>query len=187
MASKPTFCDEVSNLLYDAKVHPINACIQCGTCTGTCPVADYMDQSPRRLIGMIKANLKEDVLNCNTYWFCASCFHCTVRCPADIDIAGVMYAVKRYSIWNKTYSKDLIGPTFSETWVKMIARTGRSFEPVLAPTYMFQMTPKEFIQESLNATKMVLKGKIPVLPPRIKRLDNFKKMIQRIIPLGDPS
>jgi hypothetical protein len=34
---------------------------------------------------------------------------------------------------------------------------------------------------------MVLKGKIPVLPPRIKRLDNFKKMIRRIIPLGESS
>jgi hypothetical protein len=46
------------------------------------------------------------------------------------------------------------------------------------------MAPKEMFLEALNASKMVLKGKIPVLPPRIKRLDNFKKMIQRIIPLG---
>jgi len=187
MASKPLFSEEISNLLYAAHGSPINSCIQCGTCSGTCPVANYMDQTPRRLIGMINANLKEDVLDCNTYWFCASCYHCTVRCPADIDIAGVMYAVKRYSIWNKTYSEDLVGPTFSEAWVKMIVRSGRSYEPVLAPTYMFQLAPKEFFQEALNASKMVLKGKIPVLPPRIKRLDNFKKMVRRIIPLGESS
>jgi len=187
MASKPSFSDEISNLLYAAHGSPINTCIQCGTCSGTCPVADYMDQTPRRLIGMINADLKEDVLDCNTYWFCASCYHCTVRCPADIDIAGVMYAVKRYSIWNKTYSKDLVGPNFSEAWVKMIVRSGRSYEPILAPTYMFQLGTKEFFQEALNASKMVMKGKIPVLPPRIKRLDNFKKMIRRIIPLGGSS
>jgi len=187
MASKPSFSDEISNLLYAAKGSPINACIQCGSCSGTCPVADYMDQTPRRLIGMINANLKDEVLDCNTYWFCASCYHCTVRCPADIDIAGVMYAVKRYSIWNKTYSDDLVGPNFSEAWVKMIIRSGRSYEPILAPTYMFQLGTKEFFQEALNASKMVMKGKIPVLPPRIKRLDNFKKMIRRIIPLGGSS
>ena len=187
MASKPSFSDEISNMLYAAKGNPINACIQCGSCSGTCPVADYMDQTPRRLIGMINADQKEDVLELNTYWFCASCYHCTVRCPAEIDIAGVMYAVKRYSIWNKTYSDDLVGPNFSEAWVKMIARSGRSYEPVLAPTYMFQLGTKEFFQEALNASKMVMKGKIPVLPPRIKRLDNFKDMIRRIIPLGESS
>jgi quinone-modifying oxidoreductase subunit QmoC len=187
MASKPAFSDEISNLLYAAHGNPINTCIQCGTCSGTCPVANFMDQTPRRLIGMINADLKEDVLDCNTYWFCASCYHCSVRCPADIDIAGVMYAVKRYSIWNKTYGEELVGPTFSEAWVKMIIRSGRSYEPILAPTYMFQLGAKEFIQEAFNATKMVLKGKIPVLPPRIKRLENFKNMIRKIIPLGESS
>jgi quinone-modifying oxidoreductase subunit QmoC len=187
MASKPSFSTEISNLLYAAHGNPINNCIQCGTCSGTCPVVDYMDQTPRRLIGMINADLKEEVIDCNTYWFCASCYHCTVRCPADIDIAGVMYAVKRYSIWNKTYGEDLVGPQFSEAFVKTIIRSGRSYEPMLAPTYMFQLSPKEFIQEAINASKMMLKGKIPVLTPRIKRLDNFKKMIQKIIPLGESS
>lgn len=187
MASKPAFSAEISNLLYAAHGNPINACIQCGTCSGTCPVADYMDQTPRRLIGMINADMKDDVLDCNTYWFCASCYHCTVRCPADIDIAGVMYAVKRYSIWNKTYADDLVGPRFSEVFVKTIIRSGRSYEPILAPTYMFQLGTKEFIQEAFNASKMMLKGKIPILPPRIKRLENFKNMIRKIIPLGESS
>jgi heterodisulfide reductase subunit C len=187
MALKPTFSAEISNLLYAAQGSPINACIQCGTCSGTCPVADYMDQTPRRLIGMVNADLKDDVLDSNTYWFCASCYHCTVRCPADIDIAGVMYALKRYSIWNKTYGDDLVGPQFSEAFVKTILRSGRSYEPILAPTYMFHFGPKEFFLEALNASKMMLKGRIPVLPPRIKHLENFKNMIRKIIPLGESS
>jgi len=184
MAAKPTFSQEISNLLYASQGSPLKTCIQCGTCSGTCPVAEFMDQTPRRLIGMINANLKEDVLACNTYWFCASCYHCTARCPAQIDIAEVMYAVKRYSIWNKTYSEDLVGPTFSETFVKTIVRSGRSYEPILAPTYMFSMGIKEVLQEAHMATQMMLKGRMPVLPTKIKRLDNFKEMIRRIIPVG---
>jgi heterodisulfide reductase subunit C len=187
MPAKPKFSQEISNLLYASHGNPINTCIQCGTCSGTCPVADFMDQTPRRIIGMINANLKEEVLGCNTYWFCASCYHCTVRCPSKIDIAEVMYAVKRYSIWHKAYSEDLVGPTFSETFVKTIIRSGRSYEPILAPTYMFSMEPKEFVQEAFTATKMMLKGRIPLLPPRIKRLDNFREMIRRIIPIGGES
>jgi len=136
---------------------------------------------------MINADLKEEVLACNTYWFCASCYHCTVRCPSNIDIAEVMYAVKRYSIWHKQHKVNLVGPTFSETWVKTTLNSGRSYEPVLAPTYMFTFGPKEFFQEALTATNLMLKGRIPVLPPRIKRLDNFKNMIRRIIPMGGSS
>ena len=95
-----------------------------------------------------------------------------------------MYAVKRYSMWNKTYPEELVGPTFSETFVKTIVRSGRSYEPVLAPTYMFKFGVREFLQEAQTATSMMLKGRIPVLPHKIKRIDNFKRMINRIIPLG---
>jgi len=32
---------------------------------------------------------------------------------------------------------------------------------------------------------MMLKGRIPVLPSKIKRLKNFQNMIQHIIPIGE--
>lgn len=179
-----TFGTEVANLLYAVDGKPINTCIQCGTCSATCPVAGYMDYSPRRLIAMINMGMKEEVLNSNTFWYCASCYHCTVRCPREIDIAELMYALKRYSIWKGRYKEDLVGPVFSEAFVKMILRTGRSYEPVLAPSYMFSMSVQKFFQEAITATSLMLKGRVPVLPPRIKRLANFKRMIGRIIPIG---
>jgi len=52
---------------------------------------------------------------------------------------------------------------------------------------MFHFGPKDFFQEAVTASKMMLKGRIPVLPPRIKRLENFKNMIRKIIPLGESS
>lgn len=181
---KPSFRDEVANLLYAAKGSKLNACIQCGTCSGTCPVVEFMDHTPRRMIGMILADMKDEVLASNTFWFCASCFHCTVRCPSDIDIAETMYALKRYSIWKHVHQEGLVGPTFSETFVKTILRSGRSYEPVLATTYLFSSGVKELIQEASMATGLMLKGRLPVLPPKIKRLENFKRMISRVIPLG---
>jgi heterodisulfide reductase subunit C len=143
-----------------------------------------MDHTPRQIIGMINADAKEDVLASNTYWICASCFNCSVRCPRDIDIAGTMYALKRYSIWHKYHLEGLVGPTFSETFVKTIVGSGRSYEPVLAPSYIFKFGVRDFFQEAQTATTMMLKGRIPVLPTRIKRLDNFKRMIGKIIPVG---
>jgi heterodisulfide reductase subunit C len=184
MATKPTFSQEISNLLHASHGNPINTCIQCGICSATCPVVEFMDQTPRRIIGMIEANLKDEVLATNTFWYCASCYHCTVRCPSGIDIAEMMYALKRYSMWKNQYQEELIGPVFSETFVKTILRSGRSYEPVLASSYLFTYGLREMIQEAQTATRLMLKGRLPVLPPRIKRLDNFKRMIRRIIPIG---
>ncbi len=184
MAATLTFSQEISNLLYASHGNPVETCIQCGTCSATCPVANFMDYTPRRLIGMIRADLKNEVLASNTFWFCASCYHCTVRCPKGIDIAGLMYGLKRYSMWKSLYQEGLIGPVFSETFVKMILRSGRSYEPVLAPSYMLSFNLREFLQEAQTATGLMLKGRLPLLPPRIRHLDEFKRMVERVIPVG---
>jgi len=182
-----SFVEEIGHLLHAAKGNPINTCIQCGTCSATCPVASggFMDNSPRRIIALIRAGFKDQVLKANTYWYCASCYQCTVRCPRNIDIAGLMYGLKRYSVWRATDKENLIGPTFTETFVKMILRSGRSYEPVLATTYLFTYGLPEMLQEAATATSLMLKGRLPLLPARIKRLDNFKRMIKHIIPMGD--
>jgi heterodisulfide reductase subunit C len=110
-----------------------------------------------------------------------------VRCPAGIDIADMMYALKRYSMWKSRFKEGLIGPDFSEAFVKMIVNSGKSFEPILATTYLPRFSAADMVQEALTATGLVLKGKIPLLPKRIKRLKKFQRMVKRIIPLGELS
>ncbi len=78
----------------------------------------------------------------------------------------------------------MIGPTFSEAFVKMIVRSGRSYEPILAPSYIFSFGMRDMLLEVQGATELLLKGRLPILPPRIKRLEKFKKMLGRIIPMG---
>lgn len=187
MTAELTFSQEIANMMYATHGNPISLCLQCGTCSGTCPAAEFMDHTPRAIIGMIRENYKEEVLASNTYWSCASCYHCTVRCPAGIDIADLMYALKRYSIWKSSYKEGLIGPDFSESFVKMIVNSGKSFEPILATTYLPKFTAGQLVQEALTATGLVLKGKMPLLPKKIKRLKKFQRMVKRIIPLGELS
>lgn len=181
-----TFVGEIGNLLHAAGGNPLNTCIQCGVCSGTCPVASFMDHTPRRMIAMIRAERKQQVLGSNTYWYCASCYSCTVRCPRGIDVAEMMYGLKRYSIWKGQHQENLIGPTFSETFVKTILGSGRSYEPVLATSYLFTYGVEDLLQEAATATGLMLKGRMPLLRPRIKRLENFKRMVRRIVPMGEP-
>jgi heterodisulfide reductase subunit C len=187
MVDELSFSFEITNHMYSSHGEPITNCLQCGTCSGTCPAVEFMDHTPRQIIGMIRADLKEEVLASNTYWTCASCYHCTVRCPAEIDIADMMYALKRYAMWNGQFQEGLIGPDFSEAFVKMIVNSGRSFEPLLAATYLPKFSARDIIQEGLTATGLVLSGKMPLLPKKIKGLKKFQQMVRRIIPIGEPS
>jgi hypothetical protein len=98
-----------------------------------------------------------------------------------------MYGLKRYSIWKDQHKEDLIGPEFAESFVKMIMRTGRSFEPVLAPSYITKYGTREMLEEVRTASALFFKGRLPLLPKKIKRIDNFRQMVRRIFPIGGPS
>jgi heterodisulfide reductase subunit C len=184
MATKPTFSQEVSNLLYATKGSPVHLCMQCATCSSTCPAAMFMDHSPRAIIAMIAANLKDEVLASNSFWYCASCYECTVRCPRGIHVADMMYGLKRYSMWKNRYPQGLLGPDFSRQFVKIIMRTGKSYEPALAPVFLFKYGWRGFLHDARMALRLLLKGRMPLLPSRIKRVKPFRRMLGRIIPLG---
>ena len=74
------------------------SCIQCGTCSGTCPLSIYMDFSPRQVMALVRADFKNEVLSSKTVWLCASCYSCTVECPRLIRITDIMYALKQRAI-----------------------------------------------------------------------------------------
>src|SRR4030067_1001616 len=46
----------------------IKACIQCGTCTGSCPVSYAMDISPRGVMALFRAGDIEGILRSRTIW-----------------------------------------------------------------------------------------------------------------------
>jgi heterodisulfide reductase subunit C len=45
----------LDNLFQFPEGRKILACIQCGTCAGTCPYGDVLDYSPRRIVPMLRA------------------------------------------------------------------------------------------------------------------------------------
>ena len=49
--------------------------------------------------------MREEALKSNTPWMCVSCYHCVVRCPQEIHITDVMYAIKCMAIEAKLYQR----------------------------------------------------------------------------------
>ncbi len=179
----PSFADEITNEMYATGTRGLNCCIQCASCSAVCPAAEFMEHTPRRLIAMINAGLRDEVLASNTYWTCASCYACSEACPKGIRPSELMYTLKRYSIWKRRYRADLVGPAFSRAFIRTIARTGKSYEPGYAPTFIFEGGVTGMVREMQFGVKLLAKGRIPLIPSRIKRRDNFRRMLSRIIPL----
>jgi heterodisulfide reductase subunit C len=178
-----SFADEISNQMYATGTRGLNCCIQCATCSAACPAVDYMDHSPRRLIGMINAGMRDEVLDSNTFWTCASCFACSYHCPKGIRPSEMMYVLKRYSVWKDKYRRDLVGPDFSRRFVRTILRTGKSYEPGYAPAFIFEGGFQGLMREMQFALKLMAKGRIPLIPTRVKRVDRFRAMLARVVPL----
>jgi heterodisulfide reductase subunit D len=72
---------EIAQLVDTTKTY---YCLDCGVCTGSCPVAKvFPDFSPRQIIERSLYELEEP--SDSTIWSCLTCAQCSVRCPANID------------------------------------------------------------------------------------------------------
>ena len=89
----PTFMDRLS-----PQGRLIRRCIQCGTCSASCPTAYAMDYTPRELWRLVNLGLVDEVLNSHTFWLCTVCKSCQVRCPRGISITDTMVALKEYAV-----------------------------------------------------------------------------------------
>jgi heterodisulfide reductase subunit C len=181
--SRLSFREEVENLLAAEEGASLVRCIQCAACTAVCPAVDFMDHTPRALIGLINADLKDEVVTSNTFWTCASCYACTEKCPEGIHPADVMYALTRYSLWHDTFDHEWVAPEFSRRFARTIVRTGKSYEPGYAPAFIFEGGFPGMLREMQMALKLLGKGRLPLVPARIKRIRNLRSMIARILPL----
>jgi len=75
-------------------------CLQCGTCSASCPAVALMDYPPRQLWEMLRLGLRDQVLNSRTFWLCTQCYACQVRCPRDIHIAETMRHLREWAVAN---------------------------------------------------------------------------------------
>ena len=103
----------------------LDRCIECGTCTDSCPSARHGGIVPDKVVKDVSEGRKTaDV------WKCLQCHRCSSVCPQDIDVAGLICHLRnqasaegdipeRFSRSAKQMKKDLrmypiIGRTASQ-------------------------------------------------------------------------
>lgn len=65
--------------------HKLRECIQCGICTGSCPVAKKSKLNVRRYMREVSALGRLTIHAQNELWSCTTCSTCGVRCPKDLN------------------------------------------------------------------------------------------------------
>ncbi len=135
----------------------ISTCIQCGTCTGSCPNAFAMDYTPRQLWRMVILGQKEEIFNSKTFDLCSACYYCTLRCPRGLTLTEAMGALKQIasSENRKKYKKSI---RFYKSFLDSVRRHGRVREMEFMSLY-FMSLKDPFLPLQFASLGMRLIGK----------------------------
>ena len=116
-----TFVDEISAIPGGEGVR---LCIQCGTCTASCPNADRMEHTPSQLIAMARAEMRDEVLSSNAMWHCLSCYLCTVRCPRGIKLTDLMHVLEGAAFRERLSHGRMLTPTMYRSFNDFVYSLG---------------------------------------------------------------
>ncbi len=153
-------------------------CLQCGSCGGSCPSGGDMEYTPRTLISMINSGDRDAVLSANTMWACVSCYFCTSRCPQNIPITDIMYALKRISIAERRF-KNTDAPALAKTFTDLVERFGRSYEIGLAIGYHGLNRPFQAMKMGPMGLQMFTRGRMAILPTKIRQINQLRAIVKK--------
>ncbi len=75
----------------------LNLCIQCGTCTGGCPVKFRSPLNMRRLVRQAAYSENPSPLfKRPELWACTTCSTCTLRCPAGVKNVDLIMGIRNF-------------------------------------------------------------------------------------------
>ena len=68
----------------------VRSCLQCGTCTASCPVAAFTELSPREIVRLVLTGSADEVLRPEVLYYCSACYSCAVRCQMGIRLTELI-------------------------------------------------------------------------------------------------
>ena len=140
----------------------VRNCYQCGKCSAGCPIAADMDLPPNQVMRFLQIGLADVALRSRTIWLCASCETCTTRCPREVDLAGVMDALRNLALRERVPLPERAVRFFNRIFLRLIRRYGRVFEMELIG--MFNTGTLHFFKDITKAPRLFLKGRLKLWP-----------------------
>ena len=128
----------------------VKMCMQCGVCSGSCPLGDAWDHPPQELFMMIRAGKRDEVLQSTSMWMCTSCYNCIVRCPRELPITHIMHGLAHYATRLGIEPKNQPTRQFAQLFWDNLAKNGRVNELWLGVNLYFMNGFVEGIKVALG-------------------------------------
>lgn len=161
-ARDPAFIREVEN----RSGQNISTCYQCGNCTAGCPAGFAYDRQVNQIMRGVQLGLREQVLNSRSLWFCLGCSMCTLRCPNEIDVSGIMETLRHMA----REEGHVTEPDVEKFWLAFldtVRSCGRTYEIGTMALYMLRSLK---LNTDLDLAPAALKKhKLPFMPHFTKK------------------
>lgn len=167
----PTFWKEVAAVPGGEAVA---SCIQCNTCSSSCPVeAIDPDFNVRRIVARVRLGLREDVLSDDALWACARCHACIAHCPKDVRPGDVVEALRSIALREGRLGT---GPRHSRAFADSVRKSGRIHEVRVTVN---SLGLAGVLAEGLLPLRMAVRGKSPSLrAPRLRSIQEIQTLLK---------
>ncbi|EHP68240.1 MAG: 4Fe-4S dicluster domain-containing protein [Metallosphaera yellowstonensis] len=91
----------------------LRGCLNCGVCTSGCPAAKFYDFGPREMIQYMMRDEVDKIWEFTNkkVWACVQCYTCSMRCPFNNEIAGLIMVLREYAVkFALPSAKEILAP-----------------------------------------------------------------------------
>ena len=159
--------------------HHLSTCVQCGTCTASCPSASAMDITPRKMWRMVQLGMVDDVLRSKTMWLCSICYQCQMRCPRGLPLTETISKLKQLAIQQqiKQYRESTY---FYVAFSDVMRRYGRMRETEFMARYFLSTNPLDALGYASMGLTLLRRGKLKPELPSLRGEGKLAKLFDRV-------
>ena len=107
---------ELYNEIKSLGAKDMDSCMQCGTCSASCPLSQGNYPFPRKIYRYIQLGLKGRLLASSEPWLCYYCGECNSECPRGAEPAETMMATRRWLTMQYDWTGLARKLYFSKAW-----------------------------------------------------------------------
>ena len=167
-----TFVSQVSAL----SEQNVQRCYYCQRCTAGCPAAYAMDYTPAQILRLVQLGQKEVLLSSSAIWLCIGCETCGTRCPNEIHAGAVIDVLRHMAVEEGVAVGEKRVFKLHQAFLDNIKWFGRLHE--LSMLVEYKLLSLDLLSDLDMGIDMFLKGKIEVLPKRIKGIKEVQRLFK---------
>lgn len=151
-------------------------CYGCAKCSGGCPVSFATDLKTHEIIRLVNLGQLDKLLTSRAIWLCAFCKTCKQRCPNDLDTSEVKDWLKSKALELGVTPAQPNIPVLYQLFMDSVEKLGRVHEAGWIGAY--KIKTKTYTDDIKLGFKMLQKGKLKLLPGRIKNYQQIRQIFQ---------